>query len=108
MATEFRRITFSQQELRGALDKSSIKSLTRVPPGDIVAVNSARKNSGIIYEFDLFDFKKKKSQSLAIAEKDAHELLVELCIRSHIVLPKIANKSVRAVDSRLCLDMVIE
>jgi len=106
MATEFRRITFSHNELRLAVDNH--KGSGNIPKGEISVIRSKRHNGQNGYEIEAFDLEKKKAQQYFLDEENALELLIQSCIQTQISLPKIARKIVREIDSHLCLDLITE
>jgi len=106
MATEFRRITFSHNELRLAVDNH--QSSKNIPAGEISIIRSKRHMGQNGYEIESFDLKRKKIQQYFLDEENALELLIQSCIQAQIALPKIARKIVREIDSHLCLDLITE
>ncbi|MFP6733183.1 MAG: hypothetical protein VB959_05020 [Rhodospirillales bacterium] len=51
MAKEFRRITFSKSEMRGALEFNAAKSGAKLPPGDVVSVKSSRVDNAFFFSW---------------------------------------------------------
>jgi len=45
MAMEFRRITFSKAEMRGALEFDAANSGAKLPYGDVISVKSSRSEN---------------------------------------------------------------
>jgi len=108
MAKEFRRITFSKSEMRGALEFNAAKSGAKLPPGDVVSVKSSRVDNAFFFELGLFDYAKQKEATLKLPEEQALNALLNHSIETGIPLPRAARKEVREIDVLLCLDMFIE
>lgn len=108
MPTEFRRITFNQNELREAINEFDSRNKKMSPKGDISIVRSKRHNGQNGYEIETFDIQKQKASQFFIDEDNALEMLIQSCLQTHVSLPKIARKLVREIDSSLCLDLITE
>lgn len=108
MAKEFRRITFSEAEMRGALEFDAEISGAKLPHGDVVSVKSSRSENAFLYELSIFDYAKQKEGTVTLREEQALEALLNHSIETGIPLPRAAHQEVREVDGHLCLDMLIE
>ena len=78
------------------------------PKGDVSVIRSTRANDCNGYEIESFDIAKHQSGQYFIEEEKALEMLIQSCLEAKIALPKIARKSVREIDSHLCLDLISE
>lgn len=108
MAREFRRITFSNAELRVAIENYPRLNGINLPKGDITTITSKNRENRFFYELSVFDFQNQKSDQVDIAEDDAKSLLIEHCIAASIVLPRSARKETRDVENKLCLELFID
>jgi hypothetical protein len=108
MGKEFRRITSTNSEMRGALEINAESSGSKLPPGDVVSVKSSRAGSNFIYELGLYDYAKQKEGLLKLPEDQALEVLLNHSIETGIPLPRAARKEVREIEGLMCLDMFLE
>ena len=108
MAKEFRRITFNNIEMRGALETNAASSGAKLPAGDVVSGKAGRVDNAFFYELGLFDYAKQKEESVKLPEDQALEALLNHSIEAGIPLPRAARKEVREIGGALCLDMFIE
>jgi len=108
VSSEFRRITFTNVELRSALEIYLARNNDSVPNGDISSIKPTRKSNDFFYELTLFDLAKQKGKSLLVEQRDSVEALIEYCIESGIALPRAARKETRDVDNQLCLEIFLD
>ena len=109
MATEYRRITFTNAELRSALESHlSPNGNGSIPKGDINSVKSIQKNGDFFYELTMFDYSKRKESSMLIEQGETESALLDHCIETGISLPRLARKETRYIDDRLCLELFLE
>ena len=109
MATEYRRVTFTNAELRSALERHfSKKGNGSIPNGDINAVRPTRTKGDIFYELTLFDDAKQEESTVLIEQDDIETALIDHCIETGILLPKLARKGIRHVYDNLCLEIFLE
>ena len=105
MPREFRRITFSNSELKDALSgcrkgfKDSIRS------SDVVSTAPVRRDDRHLLELALFDFSKEKKSRLEIDEHIVRDCLLDYCQSQSIPLPRSAEKTLRLIKSNVCIDM---
>lgn len=105
MAREFRRITFSNSELKDALSHCRKEFESRFRSSDVVLIASVRKNQKILLELELYDFSKEKSSRLEIDEGVVRDCLLGYCRTQNIPLPRVAEKDLRIIESKVCIDM---
>ena len=109
MAAEHRRITFTNAELRSALESHlSIKENGSMPDGDITSVKPTRKKGGIFYELTLIDYSKQKESSMLIEQGDIETALIDHCIEAGILLPKSVRKVIRYQYNHVSLEIFLE
>ena len=106
VAREYRRITFSNAELREALESCPGKKVDKIPPGHIVSVSSIRKSDRMLFVLNIFDYRKQKPSTFEIAPEDVQTALISHCVSSNIPLPRNSDKTVRSVGDNLCLDII--
>lgn len=107
MATEFRQICFSSEEMTNALRLGTRPGGEKLPNGVVTVVSSIRRDGAFFYEFGLFDFQKKKEHTVLVPEDEVLEMAIQQCIRASIPLPKPGDKSVRQLASGLALEVRI-
>ncbi|HER25711.1 MAG TPA: hypothetical protein ENI69_01235 [Rhodospirillales bacterium] len=86
MATDFRRITFNQNELRTAID--SHPGIGKAPEGEISIIRSKRVDGQNGYEIEAFDLESQQAQQYFIDEDDALEMLIQSCLLSPVLFAK--------------------
>ena len=107
MPKEQRRIVFTHGELRDALENGAGEPKLDLPPGDIVSVAPARRDNRFLIELNVFDYDKRKTQSLYVEEKSIQSALIEYCIGIKTPLPRKPEKVLRIIDEAVCLDIMI-
>ncbi len=105
MPREFRRITFSNSELKDALSLCRKEFKSKVYSSDVVSTASLRKNQKHFLELELFDFSKGKNSRLEIDEGIVRDCLLGYCQTQNIPLPRVAEKDLRLIESMVCIDM---
>jgi hypothetical protein len=105
MPDEFRRLTFSQAELKEALEAPPTAAAKKISSGDITGVRSVRTGNDFSFEIMVFDFSKQKERLIEIDEAAAMEALAEHCRGNDVPLPRDSRKALRVVDQKLCLDI---
>jgi hypothetical protein len=106
--TEFRRITFSHEELRHALGEYQASKNNSMPSGDINSIKSTLESQDIVYEVTLFDYSKRKESSLMVKRSDSLDALIDHCLDTGIALPRLARKETRDIENRMCLEIFLE
>ena len=107
MPTEYRRLKFTGAELRDALQAQSGTKKSRLPAGDIVALLAARRNNRFEIDLEIIELSSRKTRKAGIPENVVKSAMIEFCIREGIPLPRGAEKTLRIVDDRICLDVDI-
>ena len=107
MPREFRRITFSYEELPEALNSCGAKVSKKLSKGSITSVISKMIDGSFFYSFQLFDAPSAKETHVDIPEHDVTEALISYCLERGIPLPRALNKTVRNVNQDLCLDFLV-
>ena len=107
MPTEYRRLKFTGAELRDALEAGSGTKKKRLPAGDIVALSAARRNNRFEIDLEVIDLSSRKARKTGVPEDEVKSAMIEFCIRERIPLPRGAEKTIRVVDNRICLDVDI-
>jgi len=107
MPREFRRMTFSYEELPEALNSCGSKVSKKLSKGSITSVVSKMIDGSFFYSFQLFDAPSAKESHVDIPEHDVTKALVSYCLERGIPLPRALNKTVRIVNQDLCLDFLV-
>ncbi len=107
MTTEFRRLTFSFDELPEILETCGNKRIDKVPGGSVGEVEAKTVDGEFYYSIKFFDASNDKENSIDIREKDAHQALIDYCKKRKIPIPKDSLKTVRVVNSYLCMDILL-
>ncbi len=105
MAREFRRITFEHMELWNALQGNSGKAKKKAPKGDIVGIDSVRKDGEFYLQIRIVDVAGKENGNKVFDFAVVKEALIGHCLASGIPLPLKARKEVRTIDRHACLDI---
>ncbi len=105
MPREFRRITFSNSDLKDALSgcRKGFKDSIRL--SDVVSTAPVRRDDRHLLELALFDFSKEKKSRLEIAEHIVRDCPLDYCQSQSIPLPRSAEKTLRLIKSNVCIDM---
>jgi len=107
MPTEYRRLKFTGAELRDPLETEAGTKKKRLPAGDIVALSAARRNNRFGIDLKVVELSSRKARTTGIPEDVVKSAVIEFCIRERIPLPRNAEKTLRIVDNRICLDVDI-
>ncbi|MDP6604082.1 MAG: hypothetical protein QGG17_07805 [Rhodospirillales bacterium] len=107
MPMEYRRLRFTGAELRDALETQSGTKKSRLPAGDIVALSTARRKNRFEIDLVVIELASRKARRTGVPEDVVKSALIEFCIRERIPLPRNAEKTLRIVDDRICLDVNI-
>ncbi len=105
MAREFRRITFSNAELKIAFSQCGNEIEEKIGSSEIVSTSTLREEQKHYLKLDLFDFSKDKKSELKIDEIVAKDCLLNYCQTHNIPLPRVAEKELRLIESKVCIDM---
>jgi hypothetical protein len=93
MPDEFHCLTFSQAELKQALEADPAGALNKTPGGDITVVDM------------VFDCSIQNERKIEIGEDPAMEALAAHCQANAVPLPRESRKALRVNDQKLCLDI---
>ena len=104
MPTELRRIVFTGEELRVALDNYLMRKGTPLPPGVIAGVRMTGADGGSVV-FDIRDTWDGISNPVEIASRHVGAALIRYCKICKIPLPKDAGKSLSISGDNLALDI---
>ena len=107
MPDEFRRLTFSNAELKEAVRDNPDHEEKNIPSGDVTHVISVRPGENFLLEVTSFDFAKHKESKIRIDEDEALAAVVTYCGARGIPLPRASRKALRVVDQKFCLDVVV-
>ena len=107
MPDEFRRLTFSNAELKDAVRDNPERKEENVPSGDVTNVHSVRQGEDFLFEVTYFDFAKHKEVQIRIDEDEALAAVIHFCLARGIPLPRASRKMLRVIDQKFCLDVVI-
>ncbi len=105
MPREFRRITFSNLELKDALSFCRKECEKKIYPSDIVSTATLKKNEKHLSKLELFDFSNEKSSRLEVDEGVVRDCLLDYCETQNIPLPQVAEKDLRLIESKVCIDI---
>lgn len=108
MPREFRRITFSNLELKEALSHFRAEFEKKIGSSDIVSTTTLRKNQKHLLKLELFDFSKEKNSRLEIDEGVVKDCLLGYCQTKKIPLSRVAEKDLRLIEGKVCIDMNID
>ncbi len=107
MTKEFRRLTFSFDDLPEILKACDNGRTDKVPDGSVSEVEAKRVDGEFYYSIKFLDASNGKKSSIDISEKDAHQALVDYCRMRKIPIPRDSLKTVRVVNNYLCMDILI-
>ena len=105
MPREFRRITFTNSELKAALLRCGNGFEKKLHSSEIVSIATLKNDRDFLLVMELFDFSKEKDSRLEIDEGVARELLLDYCQIQKIVLPQCDEKELRLIERKVCIDM---
>lgn len=104
---EFRRIIFSNAELKSALEAHSRQIRRRLSHYEINGVKTILKDKGIQFELDLSDYKPYSNWTLQIEQPDALAAMVNYTIKVGVILPREANKLAAEFHGHLNIDLTM-
>ena len=107
MPDEFRRLTFSNAELKDAVRDNPERKDKKMPRGDVTDVTSVRSEASFLFEVTYFDFAKHKERKVRIDEDEALAAVLSHCKARGIPLPRASQKVLRVIDQRFCLDVLV-
>ena len=107
MPDEFRRLRFSNAELKEAVRENPERKVKKTPSGDVTDVTSLRSGSDFLFEVTYFDFSKHKEKKFRIDEDEALAAVINHCKARSIPLPRAARKVLRVIDQKFCLDILM-
>jgi hypothetical protein len=107
MPNEFRRLTFSNAELKEAVLDNPDRKEKNIPSGDVTDVISVRPGHNFLFEVTYFDFATHKESTIRIDENEALDAVITYCRARSIPLPRASRKALRVIDQKLCLDVLV-
>lgn len=105
MAREFRRITFTLEEFQAASIPYFEAVEHRALPGGPRRVRSLRKDNDIYIELEHADGSAGRVKTSMIPEDEAQRRIIEFCAARNIPLPNEAEKTLRIIDTAVCLEI---
>lgn len=105
MPREFRRISFTNSELKAALSRCGNGFEKKIRSSEIMSTAALRTGRESLLVMELFDFSKEKNSRLEVEEEVARECLLDYCQTQRIPLPHDAEKELRLIESKVCIDM---
>jgi hypothetical protein len=105
MPDEFRRLTFSQAEIKQAITTFPESSVKKLPKGDVTSVAPLRKGNAYFFELTFFDYSSPKESRIEINEGEALSMIIHYCGGGDVPLPRASRKEPRVVDQMLCVDI---
>lgn len=107
MPREIRRIVFENSEIQRAFNMMTSKDLPKFAEGEIIAFQTADEDPGKVrIEYQNYNRDERSSCELSIANLGA--VLVNYCLKTHIVLAKKARKTVKIADNMVALQLSID
>jgi hypothetical protein len=103
MPTEIRRIVFSSDELRQALDAYLLGIGVALPVGYIQAAQFDKAVSELW--LSLYDGQRDETHEATVSGAQAAASLIKFCIGKRIPLPKDATKSIAIVGDNVALEV---
>ena len=107
MASEFRRVTFSDSEIISVIDTSNGNDKARSLKGEITTISTVRQGDEFYYELVCHDRVTEKDKTLRFSEPNIMSAVIGFCDENGIPLPHQARKEVRVIDNAICLDMYL-
>jgi hypothetical protein len=102
MPIEFRQITFTNHELRAALDDYYLRRNSPLPSGAILGVRwDGSEHEHVIVEICAA----QQSQHVTVANRDAGAALLRYCFVNKIPLPRASRKSLGISGKNLVLEL---
>jgi hypothetical protein len=102
MPIEFRQITFTNHELRAALDDFFLRRNSPLPPGAILGVRwDGSEHEHVIVEIRAA----QQSEHVTVANRDAGAALLRYCFLNKIPLPRASQKSLAISGKNLVLEL---
>lgn len=107
MPRELRRIIFDNSEIQRAFNMMTSKDLPKFAEGEIIAFQATVEDpSKVRIEYQNYNRDERSSCELSIANLGA--VLVNYCLKTHIVLARNARKTVKIADNMVALQLSIE
>lgn len=107
MPRELRRIIFNNSEIQRAFNMMTSADLPKFAEGEIIAFQTAEEDpTKVRIEYQNFNRDERSSCELSIANLGA--VLVNYCLKTHIVLARNARKTVKIADNMVALQLSIE
>ncbi|HAD24659.1 MAG TPA: hypothetical protein DDW95_02315 [Alphaproteobacteria bacterium] len=107
MPRELRRIVFDNSEIQRAFNMMTSKDLPKFTEGEIIAFEATEDDPGKVrIEYQNYNRDERSSCELSIANLGA--VLVNYCLKTHIVLARNARKTVKIADNMVALQLSID
>ncbi|HZS82467.1 MAG TPA: hypothetical protein VFA50_06330 [Stellaceae bacterium] len=107
MPTELRRIVFSNEELRQALNTQRIEGRLVIPFGQIQSASFMEKTRGDVL-LKIYDNNADKHHEVVLGNTFVAAALMSYCIAARIPLPRNAKKSISISGDNVALDLRTE
>ncbi len=107
MPDEFRRLSFTGPELQRAVNAASKSPDSMLPDGEVVGIESKQRNESHWFEVTIVDDISQKESIKQVRRDAALFSIIDHCLGVGIPLPRVARKTLRVVDGRLCLDIAV-
>jgi hypothetical protein len=103
MPTELRRIVFSNDELREALDAYLLSRQESMPVGYIKSAKFGRDGGDLA--LSLYDRSADKTHEVVLSASHIAAALIRYCFSHHVPLPRHAAKSISVCGDNVALDV---
>jgi hypothetical protein len=104
MPIEFRQITFTNHELRAALDDFFLRRNSPLPSGAILGVRwDGSEHEHVIVEISAAQ--RSEQVTVTVANRDAGAALLRYCFLNKIPLPRASQKSLAISGKNLVLEL---
>ena len=106
MATELRRIIFSNEEVIEAIKRYNDVARKKLPDGAIVSchLNDA---DGLIMTLEMYDYMVAKRYRIALKASFIGAALMKWCLDNGIPMSRVAEKTLEVVGNNLSIAMTI-
>jgi hypothetical protein len=104
LPTELRRIVFSHDEFRQALDTHLGQQRTKLPAGRIASVGFAGDDRGEVV-LEIHDRRKGLDQLVSVTASHVAAALLRYCFNNGVPMPKDAQKSLVIAGDNIALEI---
>jgi hypothetical protein len=106
VATELRRIVFSNEEVIEAIKRYNDVARKKLPDGAIVSC-SLSDAEGLIMTLEMFDYTIAKRYRIALKASFIGAALMKWCLDHKIPMSRVAEKTLEVVGNNLSIAMTI-